>query len=118
MSRTIGTTLQIWGSRLPQLDSYGFGDFAVEIHGDGLCAHRVVRTMEQGRHSIRSFFGELAEDWQGARGGQTSDAVEHGMSIEVRRDSFGRVLATFCERATCSTHGQSGQPLKLSPAKR
>lgn len=92
------TTVQIWGSRLAQLDSYGFGDFAVEIHGDGLSAQRIVRTMEQGHHSIRTFFHELAEDWKGARGDQKWDAVEHGMSIEVRRDSLGHVLLTFVLR--------------------
>lgn len=92
------TTVQIWCSRLPRLDSYGFGDFAVEIHGDGLSARRVVRTMEQGSHSIRSFFHDLAEDWKGARGDETWNAVEHGMSIEVRRDSLGHVLLTFVLR--------------------
>ena len=92
------TTVRIWGSRLPQLDPYGFGDFAVEILGDGLSAERLVRTMEQGQHSIRSFFRGLADDWRGARGDSKWDAVEHGMSIEVRRDSLGHLMLTFVLR--------------------
>lgn len=92
------TTVQIWGSRLPQLDSYGFGDFAVEIHGDGLDAHGIVRTMEQGKHSIRAFFRDLADDWKGTRGDQNWHAVENGMSIEARRDSLGHLLVTFVLR--------------------
>lgn len=92
------TTVQIWGTRLPGLDSYGFGDFAVAIEGDGVSAERLVKTMEAGNHSIRAFFRGLAEDWKGERGDPKWDAVEHGMSIQVRRDSLGHVLLTFVLR--------------------
>jgi hypothetical protein len=40
----------------------------------------------------------VGDDWKGERGDSKWDAVEHGLTIEVKRDSFGHVLLTFVLR--------------------
>jgi|HubBroStandDraft_6_1064221.scaffolds.fasta_scaffold1126627_1 hypothetical protein len=93
-----GSMIQIWGSREPGYNEYGFVDFRVAITGAGLDAESSVQTMEDGLPNLRSFFRDLAADWRGLNGDSAWEAIEHDLTIEGRHDPLGHVLLTFVLR--------------------
>lgn len=105
-----GSHVIVGGGRDPFHDGYDFVDFPVTVSGDGLQAQATVRTIEgPSPIALTGFFQALADDWKGEHGEATWEAIEHGLSIVVSRDSFGHVLLTFELRESYRPHAWSAK---------
>jgi len=99
LSGPTGASVVIGDGVEPFHDGYDFVDIWMSIVADGLTARTLVRSVEGASPlSLHRFLRELADDWKGELPDRQWEAIEHGLTIDARRDAVGHVLLTFSLR--------------------
>jgi hypothetical protein len=93
-----GNVVEIRGPVYRWTDGYPFVDFTVKLKSEQMCASRIVRIANTPTMNVAGFFAELADDWRGVTPRRTWQSLEHEMSIDVERDSFGHLFLPFTLR--------------------